>query len=358
VDEAENGLIGVEKALAVSYDVILMDVQMPVMDGFTAVGMLRNKGVKAPIIALTANAMKGFEEECMAVGYSDYLSKPIDIDRFMELMGHLLDGRRIEAGADSALDSSTVGDREEAPMKAVAGPIVSTLSGSNKAFLGIIRRFVTRLNEQLDAMDKAAAADNFTEMASLAHWLKGAGGTVGFNAFTEPAIRLEQQAKAGDSLQVKDSVSRLRQLAERIHLVDDTDAAAVVIKQKVDAAVGNAVLMPEGQLKPVVSRLSNNPRLQGTIINFIGRLNDKIAEMERAIEMNDAPELASLAHWLKGAGGTVGFDDFTEPAVELEQRAKAGDLATAGVTLKKIRGLSAAIVSPVVKKQETAMTAG
>jgi signal transduction histidine kinase len=64
VDEAENGQLAVEKAAAGGYDVILMDVQMPVMDGFTAAGILREQGFKIPVIALTANAMKGFEAQC------------------------------------------------------------------------------------------------------------------------------------------------------------------------------------------------------------------------------------------------------------------------------------------------------
>ena len=96
VDEAENGLVGVEKAGAGHYDVILMDVNMPVMDGFTATRKLRQQGLKTAIIALTANAMKGFEQECLDAGYSGYCPKPIDIDRFMAQMADLLGGRKVE----------------------------------------------------------------------------------------------------------------------------------------------------------------------------------------------------------------------------------------------------------------------
>ena len=93
VDEAENGLVGVEKAVAGHYDVILMDVNMPVLDGFAATQRLRQQGLKTSIIALTANAMKGSEQECLDAGYSGYFSKPIDIDRFMARMAELLGGR-------------------------------------------------------------------------------------------------------------------------------------------------------------------------------------------------------------------------------------------------------------------------
>jgi CheY-like chemotaxis protein len=80
IDEAENGLMALEMATDTDYDLILMDVQMPKMDGLTATKELRSRGVKTPIIALTANAMKGFEQELSNAGYTDYLGKPIDLE--------------------------------------------------------------------------------------------------------------------------------------------------------------------------------------------------------------------------------------------------------------------------------------
>ena len=85
--EAENGQIGSELALAEPFDVILMDMEMPVMDGYAAAALLRSKGLKTPIIALTAHAMRGDEEKCRSAGCTGFLTKPIDMDLLVRTIG-------------------------------------------------------------------------------------------------------------------------------------------------------------------------------------------------------------------------------------------------------------------------------
>jgi signal transduction histidine kinase/DNA-binding NarL/FixJ family response regulator/HPt (histidine-containing phosphotransfer) domain-containing protein len=86
VDEAENGKVGVEKALAKDYAVVLMDIQMPVMDGYEATTILRKGGYDKPVIALTANAMREDEGKCKQVGFSAFLPKPVNIEQLIETM--------------------------------------------------------------------------------------------------------------------------------------------------------------------------------------------------------------------------------------------------------------------------------
>lgn len=80
VDTAENGAVAVEKNAQQQYDVVLMDVQMPVMDGYTAMQTIRGSGNDVPIVALTAHAMKEEENRAMAAGFSGFLTKPVNID--------------------------------------------------------------------------------------------------------------------------------------------------------------------------------------------------------------------------------------------------------------------------------------
>ncbi|MCS7300812.1 MAG: response regulator [Fimbriimonadales bacterium] len=90
VDIATNGLEAVQKATENAYDLILMDCQMPEMDGYEATRTLRARGVQTPIVALTANALEGDREKCLACGMNDYLSKPIQADRLRAALAQWL----------------------------------------------------------------------------------------------------------------------------------------------------------------------------------------------------------------------------------------------------------------------------
>ena len=217
IEEAENGRMGMDKALQTSFDAILMDMQMPVMDGRTATARLREQGVQTPIIALTAHAMKGFEQELLAVGCSGYITKPIDIDALIDLLAKWLGGTR---AIDPPVDQTSARRQGDAPLaSATTGegpPIVSRLAADHHRFQAIIEKFVIRLDEQLEAMEQAVRERDFEALAGLAHWLKGAGGTVGFDAFTEPAQVLEEEAKAQREEPIDDALMTIRQLASRI----------------------------------------------------------------------------------------------------------------------------------------------
>lgn len=89
VDFAENGEEGVKKALSGDYRVVLMDIQMPQMDGYEATATLRKQGYDRPIIALTAHALKEDRERCLEVGCSDHLTKPIDRKKLISQISHL-----------------------------------------------------------------------------------------------------------------------------------------------------------------------------------------------------------------------------------------------------------------------------
>ena len=341
VYEAENGLEGVKKAAAETYDVILMDVNMPVMDGFTAAGKMRQNGVKSSIIAMTANAMKGFEQECLAAGYSGYFAKPIDIDQFMKLMADLVGGDQVQETDDASPGTPVMPETASAEKrKTPQRHLVSSLPISNPEFQKIIIRFYFQLRDKLKSMVRARG--DLTKMAAFAHWLKGAGGTVGFAEFTEPARQLEQLANEGsDASEMTEAWKAIRRLAARLPVTINvlTASSAPVDAPSSDHTAGTAV-------KPLISRFTELPEFQPIIHLFIETLDENLSKMEQAYAQGDWEQLASLSHWLKGSGGTVGFDAFTKPAAELEKFAKAQQADQAGEKLARMKHMRKAIVPP------------
>jgi len=233
---AENGQIGAEMALKNPFDMILMDMQMPVMDGYTATTLLRQQGLTVPIIALTAHAMKGDEAKCRAAGCSGYITKPIDADSLLRTVAQTLE--KVPVGPAEAADHGMTKDTSGSP-PARAGnrqnpsysyggladtlALVSTLPTQDPDFREIVAEFVERLRQQLTAMQQALKREDFQELSRLAHWLKGAGGTAGFPAFTQPARELETLARDQQCDQIEAALAELLQLSQRI-VVSPTSA--------------------------------------------------------------------------------------------------------------------------------------
>jgi PAS domain S-box-containing protein len=220
-EQAENGKVAVEKALTRNYDLILMDMQMPVMDGETATRLLRSRGLTTPIVALTANAMKGFEETILAAGCTAYLTKPIDLDKLMAKVAELTGGEHSVPELKKPIPLPITSYKAGSVPRT---PVVSRLA-SNARLRPAVEKFTVRLPTQLDAMENAWRSQDFNTLAELAHWLKGAAGSVGFDVFTEPAKNLEQLAKAGTEAGINEVIGELRNLTARIEL-PQADAGA------------------------------------------------------------------------------------------------------------------------------------
>ncbi len=361
IDEGENGKVGVEKVLENAYDMVLMDVQMPVMDGFTAARLMREQGVEIPIIALTANAMKGFEEECLKNGYSAYVSKPINIDTLLALLAHYLGGRKVaEEGGQhirfpqtktehTAADQGTAVPAQASPLLA---PVVSRLAEHPK-LRPVIRRFIEKLDHEIEKLNRSLIEQEYVEIAELAHWLKGSAGTVGFDVFTEPARLLEKAAKEKDADSLRKQIVCITALSRAVVSPGEENgeaqhAAAHARRKTSDSA-------PESSLwQPVVSRYAEHPKLQGAVQKFVDKVQAEIAAMDRAATGNRYDELASSAHWLKGAAGTVGYDAFTEPAARLELAARAETRDDIERHMAQLKIMVQSIVPPAQNHTEVA----
>ena len=205
VSTAENGQVGVDMALRETFDVILMDIQMPVMDGYTATRLLRGKGVQIPIIALTANAMRGDEELCRAAGCSGYLSKPVSPERLMDtLTGALRNSESVR--------SPSAGE----PRGGSFSKALSALPVGDSEIMAIVEEWAASLPERLDEAWLAYQARDANCLAELAHSVKGGGGTLGLTIITEPAAELERLARAELWKDVEPAIAKLQAIAGEI----------------------------------------------------------------------------------------------------------------------------------------------
>ena len=207
---AENGQQGVDLARQQQFDLILMDMQMPIMDGYTATRELRAMGVATPIVALTAHAMSDDEQKCLRAGCSAYLSKPVNAVRLLRTIADAM-----ASGTDPVHDGMTSAPACPANTDVKCG-IVSSLPGDDPEFHQIILDFVAFLAEQTAAFRNASQQGDLANLAFLAHALKGTAGCAGFEVFTEPVKHLEQLAKNNRRDEIPPALAVIEDLAKQI----------------------------------------------------------------------------------------------------------------------------------------------
>jgi len=233
VEEAVNGQEALDKSEAEKFDLFLMDMQMPVLDGFAATRILRQRGVNAPIVALTANAMKGFEQKILEIGCTAYVTKPIEIDLLLDKVAQLLGGVRLSG--KPTLKAQNSGDVVNASAARIR-PIASRFA-TNERLAPIVEKFAMRLDERMGLAELACARDDCVELAAFGHWLAGAAGTMGYDDFNEPSRRLEQLALGKDLERVRVLMSELRSMCRRIESPTATRASLLLNKTAKQATI-------------------------------------------------------------------------------------------------------------------------
>lgn len=199
IDMAENGLQALEKMEQNSYDIVLMDCQMPELDGYQATEILRQKEKSdnlphLPVIALTANAMVGDKEKCLASGMDDYLSKPIKIDKLTALFKKWLDVEEITGHYNDNIDtvSAKDGDQMNSDDVPVDMEHLSLFTDNDKQEE---KELVTLFLDQA-MISLKALSDNTHDSAqdswkAAAHRLKGSAANLGANKLAELCLQAE-----------------------------------------------------------------------------------------------------------------------------------------------------------------------
>jgi PAS domain S-box-containing protein len=192
VDAAINGREAVQALKTNRYDIVLMDVQMPEMDGFEATGVIRNSPEpwrNIPILAMTAHAMQGDREKCLNAGMDDYLTKPIQPKALVAAVNKWTQNK-MQTNAEEKKMSETPQDRKNSNPVNIEQAL-DRCGGDIEFLKEMLQEFMSLSKSQLDKMMEAVNSGNGDELARQAHSMKGASATLGAEAVSHAALELE-----------------------------------------------------------------------------------------------------------------------------------------------------------------------
>ena len=206
VQIVSNGKEAIDAVSVRNYDLILMDMQMPVMDGIEAVTRLRASGYDGAIAALTANAMKEDRQRCLAAGCDDFVTKPINrTDLIAVVKKHL-----------SISDDD--GSHDGQQVQTNNGPIQSTMLANDPDFLPLLRAFIENLGVSVSNLASYAVEKNWVELKLLIHQVNGLGGGYGYPMLTQLAVEIELQAANEDHQKVNTLIEELQVMYKNMQM--------------------------------------------------------------------------------------------------------------------------------------------
>ena len=202
VDIAGDGEIALQMVQEAAYDLVLMDMQMPVMDGLSATRAIRALPgfAELPIIAMTANAMVSDRENCLAAGMNDHIAKPIDTRVLFAKLGQWITPTHpplLPAGMPAPLPPPAT--TLPAGLLHIEGLDVAhgleMVMGRNRLYLSLLEKFVTGQRDFVAQLDRLLVARDYAAAERLAHTLKGSAGQIGATVLRAAAEQLEQALK-------------------------------------------------------------------------------------------------------------------------------------------------------------------
>ncbi|MWV54632.1 response regulator [Chlorobium phaeovibrioides] len=213
-DVASGGREALELMRTTAYDMVFMDCQMPEMDGYEATGRIRSgSGMKSsrnvPVVAMTANVMKGDRERCIASGMDDYIAKPLQKSDFRRVLSHYFPlwesggvGRDGEGDAEENASGNAVG-------VFLLQDVLQRLQNDREIVRIIIHQFLEETAEQIASIVTAARQSDPARFRLLAHTLKGAASTVGAAELSRHAAMLEDAERSKDLERVENLLGNL-----------------------------------------------------------------------------------------------------------------------------------------------------
>ena len=225
VKVAENGLVALSCLEVEHFDLVVMDVQMPEMSGFDATAAIREResktGTHIPIIAMTAHAMKGDRERCLAAGMDAYVPKPIQPAELFRIIDSLISPDAIPGPAAEEPQSIPEMPGKQLLERSV---LLASVGGNAEMLVKIVRLFMKRHPTLLSEIRDAASQGDCSLLARAAHTLKGGGGAFLTKPAVEVLTRLVVMGREGNLTDVNAAITDL----EREMTLIDSELAALV----------------------------------------------------------------------------------------------------------------------------------
>lgn len=253
---ANNGQEGVDAVKAGNFDLVLMDMQMPILDGCQATQNIREFNQKLPIIAMTANAMAGDKQKCLAAGMNDYIAKPINPEELFTVMGKWHgaadeDFEEGKTGSESHLTSAETIDAiktDTAPQWTAQWqyPGLDARDGFYRCqeninlYLRFLKEFQSNYGDSTAQFTQLCQTEHLKDVRDLGHKIKGVAGNLGAKQLAENAARLER-------------IDALPQ-AEHNAAIEDYDLALKELTGSIDA-----LLSEQGHVQNAESKPPQNP---------------------------------------------------------------------------------------------------
>ena len=214
VDVANNGQIALDMVQTAIYDLVFMDMQMPVMDGVTATVEIRKleRFRDLPIVAMTANAMQGDRDKCVAAGMNDHLGKPIEPEALWRSVLKWIrrrDGIGTQSSAKQAADASPVPETQAIVDLNVPGLNVEEglrrMNGNRRLYLSMLRKFIAGNRDVCNQIDESLRSGDWNTAERLAHTVKGVAGNIGAVEVHSEAGKVESLIRGKRTLEEVDA---------------------------------------------------------------------------------------------------------------------------------------------------------
>jgi CheY-like chemotaxis protein/HPt (histidine-containing phosphotransfer) domain-containing protein len=213
VTVASNGREAVEAFDSKQFDVILMDLQMPEMDGFEATRIIRSKETagRIPIIAQTAHAFAEYRDRCLEAGMDEHISKPITVSELLKVLARFASANRCGV---NPVDGPSEKSRLQGTMPTDKGTfdyeaLLERLGGDREALKEMMNLFSSHIPALVQDVRSAVIAEDWGRLAKLSHKLAGACATFGANALADVAREMERSAKNSQAMRIEALLSRM-----------------------------------------------------------------------------------------------------------------------------------------------------